>query len=258
MNTKKVPYRVLIVLLIITFICIPVSAYSADAMSLYNSGYNLTVSGNYTGAVASYDKAITLEPEYFEAWNGIADALNRNGDFNDALAASNRSLEINPLYVDGLINRGQILYNIGYRYEDVAHDTVTANILYAEQVSAFEKAVSLDPDNAEAWFNKGYALAGMKRYDEAIAAFDRVKVIDPTYPNLQKNREIAVQLRNKAGTPSGTTGQSVKATTPPLPSESPEKTSPQPTGTPARPSPLSGEAGIIALVCAVFLLVQRK
>ena len=45
------------------------------------------------------------------------------GQFNDALAASNRSLEIYPGYVNGWINRGQILYNIGYWYEDVAHDT---------------------------------------------------------------------------------------------------------------------------------------
>ncbi|HZK30388.1 MAG TPA: tetratricopeptide repeat protein, partial [Methanoregula sp.] len=130
--------------------------------------------------------------------------------------------------------------------------------LYAEQLQAFEKAVSLEPDNAEAWFNKGYALAGMKRYDEAIAAFDRVKVINPSYPNLQKNREIAVQLRNKAGTPSGTTGTAGQTTTTPSLSVSPEKTSQPPTGTPARPSPLTGETGIIALVCIVFLLVPRK
>jgi tetratricopeptide (TPR) repeat protein len=252
MNTKKVPYRVLIVLLIITFICIPVSAYSADAMSLYNSGYNLTASGNYSGAVALYDKAITLEPAYFEAWNGMADALNRNGNFNDALAASNRTLEINPDYVDGLINRGQILYNIGFRYEDVAHDMVTANTLYAEQVSAFEKAVSLDPNNAEAWFNKAYALAGMKRYDEAIAAFDRVKVIDPTYPNLEKNREIAVQLRNKATTPTGL------ATKTPSPSTPAETAAQRTTGTPAQPSPFPFELGIIAIIGAAFLILQRK
>ena len=130
------------------------------------------------------------------------------GQFNDALAASNRSLEIYPGYVNGWINRGQILYNIGYWYEDVAHDTATANALYAEQLTAFEKAISLDPDNAEAWFNKGYALAGMQRYDEAIAAFDQVRAIDPSYPNLQKNREIAVQLRDATGGSPVTTGSS--------------------------------------------------
>jgi tetratricopeptide (TPR) repeat protein len=258
MNMKTITGSTLFVLFIFTFAIIPAAAYSTDAMDLYNEGSILTLSGNYTGAIAVYNRAVTLEPAYFEAWNGLADALNRNGQFNDALAASNRSLDIYPAYVNGWINRGQILYNIGYQYEDVAHDMVKADAMYAEQLQAFEKAVTLEPNNAEAWFNEGYALAGMKRYDEAIAAFDRVKVIDPAYPNLQKNREIAVQLLNKAGTPSVTTGQAGMATTTPLPLVSKEKTSQQQAGTPARPSPLAGETGIIALVCVIFLLVQRK
>jgi tetratricopeptide (TPR) repeat protein len=258
MNMKTITGSTLFVLFIFTFAIIPAAAYSTDAMDLYNEGSILTLSGNYTGAIAVYNRAVTLEPAYFEAWNGLADALNRNGQFNDALAASNRSLDIYPAYVNGWINRGQILYNIGYQYEDVAHDMVKADAMYAEQLQAFEKAVTLEPNNAEAWFNEGYALAGMKRYDEAIAAFDRVKVIDPAYPNLQKNREIAVQLLNKAGTPSVTTGQAGMATTTPLPLVSKEKTSQQQAGTPARPSPLAGETGIIALVCGIFLLVQRK
>ena len=208
----------------------------------------ITLSGREitTGAIAVYTRAVSLEPAYFEAWNGIADALNRDGQFNEALVASNRSLEIQPAYVNGWINRGQILYNIGYRYEDVAHDMVKADALYAEQLQAFEKAVSLEPDNAEAWFNKGYALAGMKRYDEAIAAFDRVKVIDPSYPNLQKNREIAVQLRDKAGTPLMTTGPSnqtmgITTITPSLPVPS-GSSGQKPTGTSAQPTPLSSVA----------------
>jgi tetratricopeptide (TPR) repeat protein len=258
MNMNAITRSTLFALFIFTLVIIPAAAYSPDAMNLYNEGQNFTRSGNYSGAIAVYTRAVTLEPAYFEAWNSMADALNRNGQFNEALAASNRSLEIHPDYVTGWINRGQILYNIGYRYEDVEHNMVKADALYAEQLQAFEKAVSLEPDNAEAWFNKGYALAGMKRYDEAIAAFDRVKVINPSYPNLQKNREIAVQLRNKAGTPTVTTGTAGQTTTTPSLSVSPEKTSQQPTGTPARPSPLTGETGIIALVCVVFLLVPRK
>jgi tetratricopeptide (TPR) repeat protein len=185
----------LFVLLLFT---VPAAAYSAEATALFNSGNELTGSGNYTGAVAAYTSAIKIEPAYFEAWNGIADTLNRNGQFDDALAASNRSLAINPDYVNGWINRGLILYNIGYQYEDVNHDTPRANALYAEQLGAFETAIRIDPDNAEAWFNEGYALAGLKRYDEAIAAFDRVQSIDPSYPKLQKNRQIAVQLRDAA------------------------------------------------------------
>ena len=256
MNTTTITGRALFALLLITSICIPVSAYSSDATNLYNSGRDLTESGNYTGAVAAYNKAITLEPMYFEAWDGMADALNRDGQFNDALAASNRSLEINPDYVQGWINRGQILYNIGYWYEDVAHDTVAADTLYAEQLTAFEKAISLDPNSAEAWFNKGYALAGMQRYDEAIAAFDQVKVIDPSYPNLQKNREIAVQLRDKAGGSLRQPDPVSQATA--LKTTSPESSAQRTTGTTTEPSPLNGVAGVIALLGAGFLILQRK
>ena len=248
--------RALIALLIITSLCIPVSAYSADASNLYNTGNDRMESENYTGAITAYNNAIFLEPSYFEAWNGLADALNRNGQFNDALAASNRSLEINPDYVQGWINRGQILYNIGYRYEDSAHNMAAADALYAEQLTAFEKAVALDPENAEAWFNKGYALAGMRMYDEAIAAFDQVKAIDPSYPNLQKNREIAVLLRDKAGTSHATTGtasqQAVSKTTVPYtPAQLPAGTTP-------RPSPANGLTGFIALLAAGFFVLQRR
>jgi tetratricopeptide (TPR) repeat protein len=248
--------RALIALFIIISLCIPVSAYSADATKLYNTGRDRTESGNYTEAMAAYNNAIALEPSYFEAWDGLADALNRNGQFNDALAASNRSLAINPDYVQGWINHGQILYNIGYWYEDVVHNMAAADALYAEQLTAFDTAVALDPNSAEAWFNKGYALAGMKRYDEAIAAFDQVKLIDPSYPNLQKNREIAVLLRNKAGASPVTTRSMSQPTA--FKTTVPESPVQLPTGTSPRPSPLNGLAGGIAVLGAGFLVLQRK
>ena len=256
MNTTTVTGRVLFALLLITSICISVSAYSADATKMYNTGRDRTESGNFTEAIAAYNNAVTLEPSYFEAWNGLADVLNRNGQFNDALAASNRSLEINPDYVQGWINRGQILYNIGYWYEDVAHNMKAADTLYAEQLTAFEKAIALDPNSAEAWFNKGYALAGMQRYDEAIAAFDQVKVIDPSYSNLQKNREIAVQLRDKAAGSSVTIGPVGQVTA--SKTMSPESPGQLPAGTSPKPLPVNDLAGIIAILGAGFLILHRK
>lgn len=245
----------LIALFLVALLGIPASAYSADATSLYNTGVDRTAAGEYEQAVAAYQSALDLEPSYFEAWNGIADALNRNGQFNDALAASNRSLAIQPGYVRGWINRGQILYNIGYLYEE-ENNTAAADTLYAGQLAAFETAVALDSGNAEAWFNKGYALAGMRRYDEAIAAFDRVAILDPSYPNLRKNREIAVLLRNKAGGSPVITGPvspaaAEKTTLPASPVQ-------QPAGTTSRPSPVNGMAGLIAVLGTGFLLWQRK
>ncbi len=253
MTTLKQAFMALV---IITSVCIPAAAYSADAVRQYEAGRDLTDSGQYTDAIAAYHKAIALEPSYFEAMDGLADALNRNGEFSEALAASNRSLAINPAYVPGWINHGQILYNIGYRYEDVDRNLPAAEALYAEQLAAFEKAVALDPTSAEAWFNKGYALAGMQRYTEAIAAFDQVKAVDPLYPNLQKNREIAVLLREKAGRAPVTTESVSQPTV--SGTAGPVSTTRAPAATTPPSSPLNGFWVIMAVLGAGFLVLYRK
>lgn len=192
-KSRAIPVAGFFVLLMLAM---PVSAYSDEAVAWYSQGNVLLQSQNYTAAVYAYNHAIAIEPQYFEAMNAKADALNRNQSFVDALSASDQSLSVNPNYVTGWINRGQILYNIGYVYEDQFHNMTKADEYYNYQLNAFDKAIALDPNNAEAWFNRAYALAGMKRYDEAIDAFDKVKTLNPNYPNLAKNREIAVHLRD--------------------------------------------------------------
>lgn len=182
--------------LILCTCCIPVLAYSPEAVRFYEQGNSSVSAGNPSAAVPAFDQAIALEPTYYEAWDAKADALNRAGQFSDALSASDKALAINPRYVQGWINRGLILYNIGYVYEDQKQDLTRANEYYNQQLLAFEKAVALDPTNADAWFSKGYALAGMKRYDEAIAAFDKVKELRPDYPKIEQNRNIAQQLKD--------------------------------------------------------------
>lgn len=191
---RKIPLLVLAVV----FFTLPVAAYSDEATMFFLKGNDFVQERNYPAAVSSFDQAIVLEPGYYEAWDRKADALNRDGKFTLALSASSEALTLNPDYVTGWINRGQILYNIGYYYEDQIGDPEKADQYYAEQLLAFEKAVELDPGNAEAWFNKGYALAGLKRYDEAMAAFDKVESLDPAYPNLALSQKQAAVLQDAA------------------------------------------------------------
>ena len=181
MYAKKIIRTGFLVLLLLVLCTLPVLAYSPDATDWYAQGNLLMKNKSYTQAIAAYDKATFLAPDYYEAWNSKADALNRAQLFKDALAASDKTLSLNPEYVQGWINRGYILYNLG-RTDD--------------ELKAYEKAIALDPSNPEAWFNKGYSLAGMNRYDEAISAFDKVQSLDPNYPNLAANRRIAEQSRD--------------------------------------------------------------
>jgi tetratricopeptide (TPR) repeat protein len=183
MSDKKIICTGFFALLLLVLCTLPALAYAPDATDWYAQGNLLMKNKNYTLAIGAYEEAITLAPDYYEAWNGKADGLNRAQRFKDALAASDKSLSLNPEYLQGWINRGYILYNLE-RYDD--------------ELKAYETAISIDPKSAEAWFNKGYSLAGMKRYDEAISVFDKVQSLDPNYPNLAANRRIAAQSRDAA------------------------------------------------------------
>ncbi len=188
----------LVLFVLLSFSCVPAAAYSEEAARAFSEGNDLVLAGDYYGGAASFDRAILLEPGFFEAWDRKADALNRAGELSEAQKAVEKSVEINPEYVRGWINRGQILYNIGYYYEDVAGDPKKAEEYYLDQLLSFEQAIQLDPGNAEARFNRGYALAGMKRYDEALAEFARVRNLDPAYPNLALSEKQARVLRDAA------------------------------------------------------------
>jgi tetratricopeptide (TPR) repeat protein len=202
MHHQKTGYSAILFLIFI--FCIPAGAYPDQAVLSYNEGN--AILGNISllkpnvseeqRALLAYNHSVEIAPDYYEAWNGKADVLNRLGYYSDALEASNRSLGINNTYVPAWINRGEILYMLGYQSENQGKDQVTADFFYKEQIAAFEKATALDPGNAVAWFNLGFALGGMNRNDEAIAAFEKVRALDPAYPHLdyysglaQKNRE---------------------------------------------------------------------
>ena len=68
-------------------------------------------------------------------------------------------------------------------------------------------------DTAEAWFNRGNALAHTERYDEAIAAYRRALELRPEYPEATANIEyvrLFLPLEFEGGT-MGTQGRDAAA-----------------------------------------------
>ena len=59
---------------------------------------------------------------------------------------------------------------------------------YELALKAFDKAIEMKPDFAEAWYNKGVTLAKLGRYDEALKAYDKAIEIKSDYAKAWYNK----------------------------------------------------------------------
>lgn len=59
---------------------------------------------------------------------------------------------------------------------------------YQAAISDFDQAIALNPDYAEAYFNRGNAYAALKQYPQAISDFDRAIALNPDYTYAYNSR----------------------------------------------------------------------
>jgi tetratricopeptide (TPR) repeat protein len=78
-----------------------------------SAGNLLKQKGNYTGAVAVYNKALEIDPKDKQVWVNTGDALNLLANYTEAIAAYNKALEIDPNYVNALDGKGWALNELG-------------------------------------------------------------------------------------------------------------------------------------------------
>jgi len=157
---------------------IAASSYPEFSSSLFfNVGNGLARLERYEEAIASYDKAIKFKPDYYEAWNNRAKALDDLERYEEAIASYDKSLEIKSDYATAWKNRGWLVYGLG-RYEEALAD--------------YDKALEIKLDDANTWSTRGLALSRMDRYDEALANHDEALKLQPEFPLWWANRSIVL------------------------------------------------------------------
>ena len=88
-------------------------------------------------ALASYDRALALRPDYAEALSNRGNVLRELMRFEEALESYDRALAVRPDYAEALSNRGVTLQEL-MRFE--------------EALASYQKAIALRPDFGEAQF----------------------------------------------------------------------------------------------------------
>jgi len=150
--------------------------------------------GDTTLAASSYQTATEVNPNYYEAY--IALGFLYAAAKNDlAIEYYSTAITLNPKSVEALYDKAIYLQDTGFRdssrYED-------AMLLY-------DKIIEIDPDNAAAYFNKGYihleyySINGESNYAEASQWFTKAIERYPQYYQAFYNRGLSEEsMGNKA------------------------------------------------------------
>jgi tetratricopeptide (TPR) repeat protein len=59
---------------------------------------------------------------------------------------------------------------------------------YEEAIRSYDKAIEIDSNNFEVWFNKGYSLGKLSRYGEALLCLDNAAEINPNDADTWNNK----------------------------------------------------------------------
>jgi protein O-mannosyl-transferase len=170
-----------------------IKKYPRVAVAHNNMGRYFRELNQYDKAIASYNKAIEINPEGFNTLNNRGKALFDLGRTEEALTDFDRSIELNGEFAESRSNRGAAL---------------AARGRYAESLIDLNKAIELDPYNINAISNRTLTMYSMNNFGKAAedaTEFLRIKPDDADmlnlrslcYNNLNRDQEALADL-NKA------------------------------------------------------------
>jgi protein O-GlcNAc transferase len=119
----------------------------------FSKGVAQQALGNDEGATASFEKALSLKPEFVPAMHALATFALGKRDFDRAISLLEAALKLQPDFADAHYNLGVALLETGKR---------------AEALVAIEHAAQLAPDDAEINVQLADMYIGLDRFDEAV------------------------------------------------------------------------------------------
>lgn len=141
----------------------------------YNLGRFYSEQGNYTGSIAAFDRALSIDPNFIEALNSKAYVLRDVGNFSQAIKVFNKVIEKDPEHKWAWNNIGYSLTQLG-------------NV--SDSINYFDKALEIDPKYESALNNKGTAMIHLGKWIEAKKIFEEVLKINPKDEYASKTLQI--------------------------------------------------------------------
>ncbi|HEX8738204.1 MAG TPA: tetratricopeptide repeat protein [Pyrinomonadaceae bacterium] len=129
-------------------------------------------------------------------------------EYNEAIAAYNQALQVNPELIQAHNSKGNVLQSRG-DLEDNLSKNDDALESYTQSIASYDKVLQIDPDNVKAYSNKGGVLQSrgdlefkLTRYKEAfqsyqaaVESYDKALQSDSRNVAAHNNKGLVLQSR---------------------------------------------------------------
>jgi tetratricopeptide (TPR) repeat protein len=137
-----------------------------DAEAYNNLGVALAQTGKIEEAIARFEQALRINPDFADAHTNLGNALRLAGRIPEAIEHFEQVVRIEPDLAEAYNNLGAALAQTGK---------------IEEAIDRFEQALRINPDFADAHFYLGLALEKMGRTPEAIEHYEQALKFRPNF-----------------------------------------------------------------------------
>lgn len=168
--------------LLCTLITISIHADNTSSfVEFFNEANTYYHKKEYRNAIASYEKALTLNSEQPQVYFNLGLAYEQIGNKKEALAQFKSAIAVNKNYVKAYIHAANILKELKQ---------------YEEAIILYDAALEREPHSVDALLNKAHCLNEMYKFDESIALYRRVIELAPDNTQALLNLANALNTAN--------------------------------------------------------------
>ncbi len=156
--------------------------YAVTPAIYINFGNIYSHKENYDQAFLYFNKAITLNADYAEAYRERGITYGNKGQLDMAISDFSKAIELFGDFADAYHDRGNIYSERGE---------------IDNAISDFNQAIIIDPDYAEAYRDRGLAYNKKGDLDSAISDYSKAIDIDPYYSEAYQSRAQVYYDKNE-------------------------------------------------------------
>ena len=139
----------------------------SDVKALAQQGESYRLRGDFEAALASFNKAVALNPNYYWAIAHRGQTYHQLKHYREAITDLSQAIALNPNYTWAIAHRG-----VTYRFMGEAY--------YSMALADLDRAIELNPDYFWAIAYRCRIYAAIRSYQKALMDFDRAILFDKT------------------------------------------------------------------------------